>query len=255
MNKVNIEKFLTLLKKGTLNFSIDNIGMDFRGTEYRVGMRSSNAILIVEGPNDIITDIAPTDSWELNFSDPSRNVKPYFDLVIPDENGDAEIKMSNGKITLKSSEQKSNIFFCSEHLITKFDSEGPKSEGDEVFTTTITEDFTDKFALIRKIAGSFGKVYFSASEGTMNLETTDKTNPLANGMSLSIGNTEYDDVDICFDFKTINNMFTILNGDATEYKIRIGYMPRTSGGMISFVKNDNSERYYILSTREISQDN
>ena len=161
MNKVNVPKFQSLLRKGTLNFSIDNIGLKFNENDFRVGMRSTNAIVILSGKNDVISGIKPTDSWDLNFSMPSKNVNPYFDLILPDENDEVNVKMSDGKITLTSEGQRSNIFFCSNHRVTSFDGEGPKTQGDEVFSIDITDDFIDKFNLVKKIAGSFGKIYFS----------------------------------------------------------------------------------------------
>jgi len=252
MNKINLLEFQNLLKKSTLNYSMDNVGISIKSDTFRVGMRNSNAIVILNGTNNIISGISPTDTWDLRFSDPSKNVKSYFDLIIPDVNDEAVIEMKEEKVIVRSEDksQKINLFFCSEHLISRFDREGPKVDGDTVFEMVITQEFMDTFSLIKKVAGSFGKVYFTVEEGVVSLESTDKTNSFANGMKMSIGTTEYDDVSICFDFKNINNVITLLNGDATSFSLRVGYIPQSAGGVASFVKNDASEKYYILSTRE-----
>lgn len=250
MNKVNLLEFQNLLRKSTLNYSIDNVGISLNAETYRVGMRSANAIVILNGQNNIISGISDTDTWEFNFSDPSKNVKSYFDLLIPDAENEALIEMKEEKVVLKSESQRINLFFCSEHLVTKFDREGPRVSGDTVVERLITRGFLDAFHLVRKVAGTFGKVYFTVEDGVLSIESTDKTNSFSNGMKMSIGSSDYGDVSICFDFKTINNIMNLLNGDATDFSFRIGYMSDTDGGIASFVKNDGSEKYYLLSMRE-----
>lgn len=250
MNKVNVLEFLNLLRKSTLNYSIDNVGISLTKDKFRVGMRSTNAIVILNGDNNIVSGIGPSDSWDLNFSDPSKNVKSYFDLIIPDENNEADIQMKDEKVIVKSSSQKINLFFCSEHLVSKFDREGPKVDGDMVVEMPITQTFMDTFGLIKKVAGGFGKVYFSVDDGSLSIESTDKTNSFSNGMKMAVGSSEFEDVSICFDFKTINNIMILLNGDATDFTFRIGYIKQTLGGIASFIKNDGSEKYYLLSMRE-----
>lgn len=252
MNKVNLLEFQNLLRKATLNYSMDNVGISIKSDVFRVGMRNSNAIVILKGPNNIISGITSTDSWDLFFADPSKNVKSYFDLIIPDANDEALIEMKEGKVVIKTEDkrQKIDLFFCSEHLISGFDREGPKVDGDTVFEMVITQDFMDTFNLIKKVAGGFGKVYFTVEDGIVSLESTDKTNSFANGMKMSVGSTEYDNVSICFDFKSINNVITLLNGDATSFSVRLGYIPQSSGGIASFIKNDGSEKYFLLSMRE-----
>lgn len=249
-NKVNLLEFQDVLRRSTLNFSIDNVGMSFGHDKFRVGMRSANAIVILNGDNNIISGIAPTDTWDFNFSDPSKNVKAYFDLIIPDEDDEAIIEMKNEKIVLKSGGQKSSLFFCSEHLVTRFERDGPRTNGNSVFEIDITDEFVDVFNLVKKVAGGFGKIYFNVDDGIVSIESTDKTNSFSNGMRMVIGETDYENVSICFDFKTFNNVMTLLNGDATEFKFRIGYIPENDGGMASFIKNDDSEKYFVLSMRE-----
>jgi hypothetical protein len=253
MNKINLLEFQNLLRKATLNYSIDNVGITLKDGGFKVAMRGNNAIVILNGPNDVISGISPTDSWDLFFSNPAKNVKSYIDLIIPDDNNEAVIEMMEEKVVVRTEDkrQKTNLFFCSEHSVSKFDREGPKVDGDEVFKFTITQDFVDTFNLIKKVASSFGKMYFVVEEGVVFLEGTDRTNAFANGLKMAIGETEYDkDVVICFDFKNINNIMALLNGDATDFSIRLGYIPQTSGGLASFIKDDNSEKYYLLSIRE-----
>ena len=43
---------------------------------------------------------------------------------------------------------------------------------------------------------------------------------------------------------------TLINGDATDFKFRLGYIAQSSGGMASFIKSDDTEKYFVLSRRE-----
>ena len=251
MNKVNITYFLDLLRKSTCNYSIDNVKMVFGKDYYKVGMRGNGCIILLNGENDIISNIKNNDEWELMFSNVSKNVKTYFDLIIPDENGEADIIPKEEKIILKSGNQRSNLFFCADVAVDTFDGNGPKQSGDEVYQTQLDQGFIDTYALIKKVSASFGKIYFSVKDGVFNIEATDKTNPYNNGMKIALGDvSDCDDIDICFEFKTFNNIMTLINGDFEDFTFRLGYVPKNNGGMISLVKSDNSERYYIISIRE-----
>jgi len=243
---------LDLLRRGTCNYSIDNVGIKFNKDTYKVGMRGSNCIIMLNGDNDIISNIKDNDTWELNFSDPSKNVKTYFDLIIPDENDEVNITLKEEKIILKSGNQKSNLFFCSETLISVFEGTGPKVNGETLFEQVIDQTFIDTYQLIKKVASSFGKVYFSITDGKISIEATDKTNSFANGMKMDIGDSDFDDINLCFEFKTFNNIMTLINGDFTVFTMRVGYIKKNNGGMVSFIREDASEVYYQLSTRENS---
>jgi len=252
MSKVDVNCFLDLLRKSTCNYSIDTTQLKFDAKMYNVGMRGTNCIVLLNGINDIIDEIENNDTWELNFSNVSKNVKSYFDLIIPDENGKANIKMKDEKIIVSSGKQKSNLFFCADIIVDTFDGDGPKVLGDTVYETQLNQDFIDVYSLIKKIGGSFGKIYFVVKDGKLSMEVTDKTNPLSNGMSFEIGDTKYDDLEVCFEFKTFNNIMSLINGDFEDFSFRIGYVVKNKGGMISLIKNDEveTEKYYMLSMRE-----
>ena len=250
MNKVNIVYFLDLLRKSTCNYSIDNVKIEFDKNKYKVGMRGNGCIILLNGDNDIITNIKDNDTWELLFSNVSKNVKTYFDLIIPDENGESDIILKEEKIVLKSGSQRSNLFFCAEVSVDTFDGDGPKQNGEEVYQTQLDQSFIDTYSLIKKVSASFGKIYFSVKDGVLNMEATDKTNPYNNGMKIAIGESDYEDIDICFEFKTFNNIMTLINGNFDDFTFRLGYVKKSNGGMISLEKVDGSERYYIISIRE-----
>lgn len=249
-NKINIPMFQDLLKKSTLNYSIDNVGMVFKKDTFKVGMKGDNSILIIKGANDCISGIAETDEWALNFNGPVKNVKAYFDLAVPDDNEEASITMKDEKMIMQAGNQKSQMFFCSSHLISGFEGDGPKIEGDTVCEFSLNDTFMDAYNVIKKVAGSFGKVYFTVEDNILYIQATDMTNSFANGLKIEIGESEFDDVNVCLDFKTLNNIMVILNGDYLDFTFRIGYVKRSDGGLISFIKGDGTEKYYQLSQIE-----
>ncbi len=249
VNKLNVPVFQDLLRKGTCNFSINNFGINVDKDNFKIGMKGDNCILIIRGENTFISNINEQDSWELHFLEPQKNVKTFLDLIECDENDEVGITMKNEKVIIKEGNHKSQLFFCSDHLISGFDGDGPKIDGDEVYNSNITSEFVDTFNTIKKVASSFGKIYLIVEDGDIYMMAGDLTNSFANNMRIKIGESDYDNISICIDFKVFNNIMTIINGDYVDFNFRLGYIKKSHGGLISFV-NDNMERYYILSTRE-----
>ena len=252
-NKINVVLFLDLLKRASCNYSIENVKMVFTSTSYRVGLRGQNSLIILSGDNDIISDIAPEDEWELNFSMVQKNIKPYFDLIIADDAGQVEIIMKEDKVIMKSlTNQTVDLHMCVSRTIDTYDRDTPKDNGEVVYETPISEQFIDTYQIIKKIASGFGKVYFSVKDGELFIEATDKTNSVTNGIIMKIGDTDYQDLSIPFEFKTFNNILTLVNGDYEQFSFRIGFIPKVNGAIVSFIKDIDgiTEKYYQLSIRE-----
>ena len=254
-SKVNVEKFLNLLQKATLNWSIPHVRVTFKNDSYRVGMKGSNSLLILNGENDIITGISKTDEWEMNFQDAVKNVKAYLSIIQTDEDdGMANIFMKDEKIRIKQGNQSTNCFFCSDNIPTTFSKDGPKSTGEEVVDFEIDDEFISAYNLIKKVAGGFGKVYFGVEDNHLFIEAGDRTSPHTNNMLIKLQDVTTDrsditDMFVCFDFKSLNDIMTLINGDAYDFKFRLGYLPARNSGLISFTK-EGQEIYYLLSLRE-----
>ena len=121
-NKVNVVKFLNLLQKATLNWSIPHVRVSFKKDAFHVGMKGSNSLLILDGDNDVITGIKTTDDWEMNFQDAVKNVKAYLSIIVSDDDGMADIQMKDEKIIVKSGNQRTNCFFCADNIPSTFSS-------------------------------------------------------------------------------------------------------------------------------------
>jgi hypothetical protein len=254
-NKVHVEKFLKLLQKATLNHSIENVRMTFTKDIYKVGMKGANSLLILKGENDIITGIKSTDEWEMNFQDVQKNLKNYLSIIIPDEDGYANIIMSDSKLTVNSGNQNTRCFFCSDNIPATFTKDGPKSTGEQVVNFEIDDEFITAYNLIKKVAAQFKKVYFGVEDGKLFIEAGDRTNAHANNMTITLQDTDFDDMFVCFDYKGLMDVMTLINGDAYDFYFRIGYLPNRNSGLMSFTKGDdnNNETYYLLSLRENTQ--
>lgn len=249
MNKVHVERFINLLQKATLNWSIPHVRVVFQKDTYRIGMKGANSLLILNGENDVITGIKATDEWEMNFQDAVKNVKAYLANIIPDDDGYATIQMKDEKLIIKSGNQKAQCFFCADNIPATFTKDGPKQTGDEVVNFEIDEEFVTAYNLIKKVAGSFGKVYFGVEDGHLFMEAGDRTSPHTNNMMMKLQETDADDMFVCFDFKSLNDVVTIINGDAYDFSFRLGYLPQRNSGLVSFMK-EGEETYYLLSLRE-----
>ena len=68
-------------------------------------------------------------------------------------------------------------------------------------------------------------------------------------MKISLQEVDHDDMFVCFDFKSLNDVMTLINGDAYDFRFRLGYLPKRNSGLVSFKKQDE-EVYYLLSLRE-----
>lgn len=248
-NRIHVVKFLNLLQKATLNWSIPHVRVTFTKDTYKVGMKGANSLLLLNGENDIITGIKSTDEWEMNFQDTVKNVKAYLSIILPDEGGYAVIEMKDEKLVIKSGNQKTQCFFCAENIPTTFSKDGPKQDGDEVVNFDIDEEFVTAYNLIKKVAGGFGKVYFGVEEGHLFIEAGDRTSPHTNNMMIKLQEVQSDDMFVCFDYKSLNDIMTLIGNDAYDFTFRLGYLPQRNSGLISFRKGD-SETYYLLSLRE-----
>jgi len=247
-NKVHVIKFLNLLQKATLNWSIPHVRISFSKDTYRVGMNGGNAKLFLNGVNDIITGIPSADEREMNFQDAVKNVKAYLSIILPDADGFADIQIKDEKIIIKSGNQKTQCFFCSSHIPTVFD-KMPKDIGNEIVNFDIDEEFVTAYSLIKKVAGGFGKVYFGVDDGSLFMEAGDRTSPHTNNMTIKLQESPSDDMFVCFDFKSFNDIMTLMGNDAYNFSFRLGYQPLRKSGLISITKGEE-EIYLLVSLRE-----
>jgi len=247
---ININEFKNVLKKSTLNFIINNIQLKISADKISSKMISDDSLVIVmlDVDNQVIPDLKK--DLEFNFMEPNQSVMPFLNLI-EDETVDSIIKRDH--ILLKSSNQKSKLYFCSPRVIKIFQKDDIR-DGIKFFTSfTITEEFVNIFNKIKKIGSRFGKIYLNVENGKLTMETTDKLNTFSNSLKFDIyDNIEYDDISLCFDYKNFVNTMSLINDNCGDFNINISYLKDQKLGLILINNQDNSEKYYQISKIDIS---
>ena len=244
--EVNIESFKNVLLKATLNYSVENVGFVVDPDHIKVGMRGENFVIILNMENDMIPDVKG--EAEFNFAEPSNQVRTHLDLLSGNEN--VKMGITDNNISLSSGGQRSVIHFCSPNLVSTFSGTGPKKTGTPVYTVKLDDNWLDKLDKIQRIASKFKKIYFVVKKGKVFIEATDKLNSYSNGLLLVLGRTEEDDITMCFDFKPFVNTFKVLGDDYEDFTMSVNAIPEMSAGMITFINEDESEKYYVLSKED-----
>jgi hypothetical protein len=244
---VNVDNFKTLLKKSTLNFLIESVNLKISSDNIKSKMisQSNDSISILNVPNDVITGMKKTDSFEFNFLEPNTSLMPYLNLVDGEEQ--TSIKVQEEKIVLTTGRQKSNIYFCAQQVVSIFTMDSLRDDISYFKELNVDDDFISSFTKIKKIAPKFGKIYFTVDDNVIFIETTDKTNNFSNGVKLELDEVSFDNLSMCFDYKSVAAVMSIIGDD---FVAKVAYAPEQEMGMLFFVNGGNTEMYYLMSRRD-----
>lgn len=248
---INIVELKKVLKKATLNFSLDSVQLNFTRDKVKSKMvtNANDAIVILDLPNTVIPEVKEHDENSFNFHDPNQSLIPYIGLIEDDQQTNINIQAE--KIVLTTGNLKSNIFFCSPAVVAVFNRDNIRQGHDYMAEFQLTDEFIKQFNMIKKIGMRFGKVYFSVIGKKLLMETTDKTNRFSNGLRFDLFDIEKDDLSLCFDYKNFVNVVSCIDDDYENFMFHIIHVPETEMGMIYFNKIDESERYFLMSKQDI----
>ena len=240
--RINVENLKELIRKSTVNFSIETVQLRFGGGKVKTNMISSdgNTIAILDAPNDVI-DV--NDELDFNFSDPSQGVIPFVNLF---DNEMVNVKIYENRMTLMDGQQRSNIGFCSPLVVSLLGTNNIKEDVDWFFNMDVDENFKEIFKKIRKIGARFGKVYFEVKDQIMYIDTSDKTNVYSNGLKFELDNCEKENLTLSFDYKNMVNLMNVI-GDRENFKLKLTYKEEQELGMLYTKLTDDSEKYCLLS--------
>lgn len=240
--RINVENFKEIIKKATVNFSIETVQLRFGGTKIQTNMISGdgNVISILDIPNDVI-DV--TDELDFNFSEPSQGVIPFINLF---DNETVSLRIYENRMTLVDGQQRSNIGFCSPLVVSLLGTESIKEDVDWFFTMEVDEAFKNIFNKIKKIGARFGKVYFEVNDQVMYIDTSDKTNIYSNGLRFELNNCEKENLTLSFDYKNMVNLMNVI-GERDNFKFKLTYKQEQELGMLYAKLTDGSEKYCLLS--------
>ena len=235
-----------MLKKATINFSINNVNVKFENGKIISRMISSDdgSIAILNIDNDVIDT---NDEIEFNFSEPSSNIVPFLNLFDSEE---VVTEIYENRIVLKDGRQKTTLNFCSPTIISKFGADSIRSDVEWFNEQEINENFMESFKKIKKIGTRFQKIYFEVKENEFFIETSDKLNEFSNGLRFGLGEIKHDDLTLSFDYKDVVNVMTVIDENYENFTIKFAYREEQDLG-IMFVKSIDDSEQYCLFSREI----
>jgi hypothetical protein len=248
---LNINEFKTILKKATINFSLDTLQLNINDDKISTKMTNSinNPIVILDIPNTCFPDIKNKKSISLNFSDPNQSVMPYINLISGDT-ADVDIETEKMVLRFDDGKQKCNIHFCSPEVVKIFPRDMARSDIEYFVEFNLTDDFMQKYNNLKKIGPKFGKVYFVIEESKLYMETTDKTNRFANNFRFEItDNILSSDLSLCFDYRNISNLFLIVDNHE-DFMVRLTYSHERDLGML-YLSKGTEESYFLMSRVDI----
>ena len=242
---INVNALKELIKKATLNNTIPNVQLIFTADRMKAKMKGPDhkVVLFIDTPNDVITNMV--DEIEFNFEEPYASVIPFLNLTDAEE---VPISIDDKKMVMKSGRQSNKIFFTSSRFVSVCDSKEPNM--DVFYEMNINEYLMETFGKIKKIAAKYGKIYFLVENGKFIVETTDRLNTYSNGIKFEIDAIEKENLVMCYDFKNFNNLLSVISGREEEFTAKFSYISQSKAGMIEFMKNDNSEKYYLITMIE-----
>jgi hypothetical protein len=244
---IDTKEFVNVLRKATMNFSIGTVQLLFENGKVQSKMISetSDTVVLLNVDNNVFQ---ANDYIDFNFLNPDINLIPFINLIDTDE---ADINITEEKITLINGNQKSNIHFCSPQIVNVFGSDDVKKDTEYFLTLDIDDTFIDAYTKIKKIGNQFNNVYFNVEDGKFMMETSDRTNRYSNSLKIELVNdVEEADLSMRYNFRTFINLMTVINGDADNFSINFTYIREQDRGMLYAEKNDSSEKYILMSSAE-----
>jgi hypothetical protein len=243
-----VGEFKKILKKATVNFAFESVQINFKKNSVKSGMiaKANDVISIINIPsNDALIEMDTVQDISLNFNDPNTNVLPYLNVY---DDGDViNVETSLEKMVLSMDAQKVNIHFCPSELVTIFTSDTIRSDVKCFHEMKLDDVFIRNFLKIKKIGATFGKVYFGVDNNILYMETTDQKNTYANSLRVNLVPLKMENLALFFQYKDLVNVFSVIGEEYADFVLSLSWTKSQDLGMISFIKTDSSEKYYLLS--------
>jgi len=248
--KVKVGGFKTIIRKATLNMSLDSVQINYDPDHIRSKMisRDSSAILLLDLPNDVF--IGVTGEHTLNFVEPNQNLMPFLNLF--EDGAEIDFVKTDNAVTLKLGKQKSTVRMAMEQAVSVFTRPGVNPNIRSFVDFMMDDDFIEAYTKIKKVGTRFGKVYFNVENNFLYMETTDREEGFSNSLKMEITDVERDNINLCFNYKNFINLMSCVNSEYADFKLAISSAPvgDIMMGMVSAEKTDGTSKYYIMSQRE-----
>ncbi|MBU0777884.1 hypothetical protein KKF82_06465 [Patescibacteria group bacterium] len=241
--EIAINEFKSVLKRATLNFSIESVQLKLSKDRIKSSMISEhrNAMSFV----DIKNEVCNVDKeYEFNFNQPNSQLIPFLNF-----GETANIKIHDEKVVISSGRQRSNIHFCSPEIVSTFELNSNK-DIDYFITVDVDDDFIEAFSKIRKLGSLFDNIYFNVEKGKFNIEISDRYNPFSNGLKFDLVDIKgVKDLSLMFDYKNFVNLMNVIGDRNESFKLNFTYIENKDMGMLAAEINEdnNIEKYYLMS--------
>jgi hypothetical protein len=248
--KLNVPKFRNLIRKTTLNYSIDFLQLNFDPQLVKSAMISGSrdALTNVCLDNDFITGMGPQDRITLNFHEVASKVSRYLDIAPEEVEIDIE---ENKKIILTiGGTRKVDIFMIDDSAIAKNVSQRTAKEMKYFISLPMDDTLNTLFEAHKKIAPYYGKIYFGIQNKRFFIESTDRTNSGINRLNDEICDVDGENMVMCFEFRNFLNLITVIEDNKAInrlFDLNFTYSKTDDRGLIYAVSKDEKEKYFIVS--------
>lgn len=247
--KINIVNLEDVLKKATLNFSIETLQLRCSDViESDMRSNDGNSISLLKVENNVLDT---NEEITFNFANVAQNVMPFVQLFDNDEIDIDLHEGSNGPgyVILVDGRQKTRLGFCYPTVPNRLGAPDVKQDVEWFFEFDVDEEFMKKFEKIKKVGSRFGKVYLEVKDKKIFLETADKDNQHSNGLKFHLDDIDKHDLSLCFSFKDMVNLMNVLDIEK-GFKAKFTYENDSELGMVYVYTDDATEKYCLLSLRQ-----
>ena len=239
--RLNVSNFKSLMKRGSVNFVIDNIKLIFTPQFATAAMRGTDLISVVKVPNDVLSGLKRQDEIDFCFISPLSNVLPYLDILRED---DVSVTIEQGYLELKEPPHVVKISLFNPNVMTPFDPD--RQPNIEFFVSFIPDErfatFVDK---TKRVCATHGRIFLGVAAGQLYIRAGGVINELASEIKLNLVETDFaSDVELSFNYKSFINLVGLISPGFT---ISVAYDVEQELGLIRVSNPDQSEVYYLMS--------
>jgi len=247
--KINVPKFRNLIKKSTLNYSMECLQLNFDPKEVKSSMISGprDVLTNICLDNDFVTGMGIEDQITLNFIDPAGKVSRYLD-ILPEE-VDVTIE-ENVKFTLHVGRRTIDIFMVDDSIIRNHISQKSAKEMSYFITLPVDQAFKTIVDGHKTVAPYYQKIYFGVKNKDFFIQSTDRTNSGINTLNDPICPCDTEDMVMCFEFRNFFNLMEIIDdakAAGKEFDLNFTYSKSDDRGLIYAVSKDGKEKYFLIS--------
>jgi hypothetical protein len=238
--QLNVNNFKNLIKRGSVNYVIDNVKLSFTPQHAISAMRGTDLISVVKVPNDVLLGLKRQDEIDFNFVNPLSNVLPYLDILRGDT---VAVDIEQGYIELKEAPHVVKITLFHSNVVTPFDvDKKPKISFFVSFATD--ERFANFIDKTKRVCASHGRIFLGTKGGSLYVRAGGAANELASEIKLDLISTEFKDIELSFNYKSFISLIGLLTPDFT---ISMAFDEEQELGLIKAENSDSSETFYLMS--------